>query len=139
MIRYTKQTKVVFPQTSDKEKVIFDVENKVVGRAASAIARLLIGKDIRTFDPTTQRGVTVVVINASKARLTGRKEMQKLYTSYTGFPGGLREKTFKELMSIRPELVMRHAVYGMLPKNKLRAQMMTRLFIHKDQGPITQS
>jgi large subunit ribosomal protein L13 len=139
MIRYTKQTKVVLPHAPVIDKVVVDVENKVVGRAASAIARLLIGKDIRTFDPTTQRGVTVVVINASKARLTGRKEMQKLYRTYTGFPGGLREKTFKELMEIRPELVMRHAIYGMLPKNKLRAQMMTRLFIHKDHGPVAKS
>lgn len=106
---------------------IIDAANKPLGRVATEAARLLRGKHKPTFTPHVDGGDFVVVVNASKVVLTGKKLDQKYYRYHTGYVGGLKEISYREMMEKKPEEVVAHAVSGMLPKNKLRARMMTRL------------
>ena len=109
---------------------LVDLRGKVLGRTAGSIAHLLRGKNKPYFVPNLDCGDYVVVINSSEVVLTGKKETDKSYTRYSGFPGGLREATVAELRVKRPQEIIRHAVSGMLPKNKLRDQWLTRLYIY---------
>lgn len=109
-----------------------DVAGKTVGRIATEIAELLMGKRKPYFVKNVDCGDHVVVTNATGATVTGKKASQKLYTSYSGYPGGIRTEAFKDLRRRHPEEIIRRAVLGMLPKNKLRDSMMKRLYIYKD-------
>src|SRR3989344_1606349 len=105
-----------------------DVAGQTLGRVATGIATLLMGKSKPYFVRNLDCGDYVVVINASHVRVTGKKASTKIYTSYSGFPGGLRKESFQDLQNRRPTEVIRRAVYGMLPKNKLRDSMVKRLY-----------
>ncbi|HUA00740.1 MAG TPA: 50S ribosomal protein L13 [Candidatus Aquilonibacter sp.] len=109
---------------------VVDAEGQVLGRLATRIARLLIGKDKASFTPTLDCGDHVVVINAELVRLTGNKIDQKVYRRHSGYPGGLKEVPIRRLMQKRPEEVIREAVLGMLPKNKLRARRAKKLRVY---------
>lgn len=106
-----------------------DATQKVVGRLASDIAMLLRGKNKPTFSPHLDEGDFVTVVNAAKVSFTGRKFVQKDYYSHSMHPGGLRRTPMKKVFEQDPTDVIRRAVYGMLPKNKLRNDMMKRLII----------
>lgn len=108
------------------------MKDKVLGRVVSTIAHILRGKGKPYFVPNLDCGDIVVVINASQVMLTGNKEAQKIYTRYSGYPGGLKQTTAGKLKETNPAEIVRHAVSGMLPKNKLRDQWLTRLYIYKD-------
>ena len=108
---------------------VLDARGQVVGRLASQIAQVLMGKDKPTFCPWKDEGDVVVVVNTAEAELTGRKWDQKLYRRHTGYPGGLRERTAREAAARRPDAVLRAAVLGMLPKNNLRRAMARKLRI----------
>lgn len=110
---------------------LVDVENKILGRAATQIAQLLIGKlkVDRVFNMDC--GDYVVVINASKVRVTGQKGSGKLYYRHSGYPGGLKVESFDEVMVRKPQKAISLAVKNMLPNNKLRQKMMTRLFVYE--------
>lgn len=108
---------------------LIDVEGKVLGRESTEIAKILIGKSKPYFTRNLDCGDYVVVLNASKVKLTGKKETDKIYTRYSGYPGGLRKTMVKEMRVKKPEEIVRHAVNGMLPKNKLRASMLKRLYV----------
>lgn len=110
---------------------LVDAKDKVLGRVAVKIAGLLSGKRKATYTPHVDSGDEVVVINADKIKTTGRKLDEKLYTHYSGYPGGLRTRTLKQMLAQKPEEVIRHAVKGMLPKNKLAQQMIGRLKVYK--------
>ena len=110
---------------------LFDVEGKILGRIASEIAQILIGKSKPYFVSNLDCGDYVVVINAEKIKVTGKKETQKRYSRHSGYPGGLREETLMELRERNPVDIIRFAVLGMLPQNKLQDRMLTRLFIFK--------
>src|SRR5256884_2338024 len=101
---------------------VVDATNAVLGRLATRVARILIGKDKPTFTPYLDSGDHVVVINADKIRLTGNKIEQKVYFSHSGYPGGLKEVPAKRLRAAKADWMVREAVLGMLPKNKLRAR-----------------
>src|SRR5437773_7521373 len=101
---------------------VVDATNAVLGRLATKVARMLIGKDKPSFTPYLDSGDHVVVINADKIRLTGNKIEQKVYHSHSGYPGGLKAVPVKRIRESRPEWIVREAVLGMLPKNKLRAR-----------------
>ena len=116
--------------TVGKDWFVVDAEGQVLGRLATRIARLLIGKDKATFTPSLDCGDHVVVINAERVRLTGNKIDQKIYRHHSGYPGGLKEIPIRQLMQKRPEEVIREAVLGMLPKNKLRARRAKKLRIY---------
>lgn len=109
---------------------LVDAQGQVVGRLASQIATILQGKDKPTFQPNRDDGDVVVVVNADKVELTGRKWDQKLYRWHTGYPGGLKERTAKEHFARKPDAILREAVLGMLPKNNLRRSMARKLRIY---------
>jgi large subunit ribosomal protein L13 len=106
-----------------------DLKDQTLGRAATKIAELLMGKNKSYFVRNLDCGDYVVVTNAAEFVTTGNKEKLKVYTNYSGYPGGLRKETLGKLKKRRPEEVIRHAVSGMLPKNKLRAKMLKRLHV----------
>ncbi len=115
---------------------VVDATDMVLGRLASKVARLLIGKDNPSFTPYLDSGDHVVVINADKIRLTGNKIEQKFYYSHSGYPGGLKEIPAKRVRETKPDWMIREAVLGMLPKNKLRARRAKKLRIYKDAAPL---
>jgi large subunit ribosomal protein L13 len=111
---------------------VVDATNQVLGRLATKVARMLIGKDKPSFTPYLDSGDHVVVINANKIRMTGNKVEQKVYYSHSGYPGGLKEVPAKRIRETKPEWIIREAVLGMLPKNKLRARRAKKLRIYRD-------
>jgi len=112
--------------------VIVDAAGQVLGRLATTIARVLIGKDKPNFTPYLDCGDHVVVINAQQIRLTGNKIEVKMYRRHSGFPGGLKEVPAKRIRADRPDWMIREAVLGMLPKNKLRASRAKKLRVYLD-------
>ncbi|MCZ2157243.1 MAG: 50S ribosomal protein L13 [Bryobacterales bacterium] len=117
-----------------KEWHMIDATDAVVGRLASQIARILMGKHKPTYTPFIDTGDHVVVVNAAKIRLTGEKLQQKVYRSHSGYPGGLVEIGASKLKTMRPERMLMLAVRGMLPKTKLGKQMLTKLRVYP--GPV---
>lgn len=123
---------------------VVDADGMVLGRLAATVANLLRGKNKPIFTPHLDTGDFVVVINAEKVRLTGKKETQKRYMSYSGWKGGERYRTVAEVRARRPEWLIWHAVKGMIPKNRLGDRMLTKLKVyrgpqhpHQAQKPIT--
>ncbi len=108
---------------------LVDAKEKVLGRLASEIATKLMGKNKAMFVPYLDTGDFVVVTNASKVKVTGKKQTQKKYIRHSGFPGGLKVETFDKLINRRPGEIVRHAVRGMLPKTRLGRQMIKKLHI----------
>ena len=108
---------------------LVDMDGQILGRTATKIAELLMGKSKVYFAKNLDCGDYVVVTNAAAVKTTGNKDEKKVYTRYSGYPGGLRRETLGELKVRKPEEVIRHAVSGMLPKNKLREKMLTRLYV----------
>jgi large subunit ribosomal protein L13 len=109
---------------------VVDGAGQVLGRLATRVARLLIGKDKPAFTPHLDCGDHVIIINAEKIRLTGNKLDQKVYRHHSGYPGGLKEIPVRRLLQQRPDRVVREAVLGMLPKNKLRAHRAKKLRVY---------
>lgn len=121
---------------------VVDGTNQTVGRMCSKIAAILRGKNKAYYTPHVDCGDFVVVINAEKVVFTGNKREEKLYIHYTGYPGGQRQETADNLLKRRPEVVVEHAIKGMLPKNKLGRKLYKKLFVyageahpHKAQTP----
>ena len=127
-----KTMKTVIPKKDEIERRwdLVDVEGQVLGRAAAKIARILRGKDKPIFTPHMDTGDFVIVINAAKVKVTGVKEDQKTYFRYTGYPGGARVETLRHLRNRRPEEIIRRAVKGMLPKNRLGRSLFTKLKVY---------
>jgi len=125
---------------------VVDAENQVLGKLASNAARILMGKHKASYTPFLDTGDHVVVINAAKVRLTGRKEENKLYRHFTGYPGGLVEMNVRRVKAIRPARMVEDAIFGMLPKTKLGKQMYRKLKVyagdkhpHAAQKPVAMS
>jgi large subunit ribosomal protein L13 len=131
MIKATQPTKA-----SDIKRSwhLIDVKDQILGRQAVEIAHKLMGKGKSYFANNMDCGDYVVVLNAKAVRTTGKKELLKKYTNYSGYPGGLRTRTLKEVRQQDPTEVITHAVRGMLPKNKLRDQMLKRLYVFVDEN-----
>lgn len=125
-----------FAKAQDQERkwYIIDAEGISLGRIATEAARLLRGKHKPTFTPNVDTGDHVIIINAEKIVLTGNKLNDKMYRRHSGFPGGLKEVPYKKLLQTMPERAMEHAVKGMLPHNKLGAQMYTKLKVYKGES-----
>ena len=129
--------------TIDRKWFVVDASGKTLGRLATEAASILTGKRNPKYTPFLDMGDHVIVINASKVRLTGLKSQSKTYRRYTGFPGGLREESFVRLLQRRPEKIVEEAIKGMLPKTKLGRQMATKLKVyrgtehpHQAQAPV---
>ncbi len=124
--------KTYIPKESGIERkwYLIDAEGKILGRLASKIAQILSGKDKPIYTPHLDVGDFVVVINAEKVKVTGGKEEKKIYYSHSGYPGGLRERTYQEQLNKKPQDIIRKAVRGMLPKSKLGRQMFKKLKVY---------
>ena len=109
---------------------LFDASDKTLGRLAAEIAKILVGKHRPEYTPNIDTGDGVVVINADKVKVTGMKHARKIYRSYTGFMGGLREVPYDTMMARKPTYILWHAVHGMMPKSRLGRQQMKKLRIH---------
>lgn len=116
--------------TVDKQWLLVDAENETLGRLASKVAKLIRGKHKTNFTPHVDCGDNVIVVNAEKIHLSGNKMDEKVYISHSGYPGGQKEVSVKELLKRRPEAVLEKAVKGMLPKNKLGSKLFTNLFVY---------
>lgn len=115
---------------------LVDVKNEILGRISSKIATLLMGKEKPYFVKNLDCGDYVVVINARDVKVTGRKELLKKYYTYSGYPGGLKIEALGDLQQRKPEDVIHHAVSGMLPQNKLRDRMLSRLFVFEEEEHV---
>ena|SRR3989338_2950359 len=112
---------------------LLDAKDQVIGRLATRAAELLMGKHKVDFVRHLDWGDHVVVINSAIVKATGNKDTQKVYTRHTGYPGGLRQITLEKLRLSKPEEIIKHAVSGMLPKNKLRDRMLLRLHVFSEE------
>ncbi len=117
-------------QTVERKWYVVDADGMPLGRLASQVAAILRGKNKPTFTPHVDTGDHVIVINASKVVLTGKKLDQKIYYHHSGYPGGLRETKYRDLIAKKPEFVVKHAVVGMLPKGPLGRQMARKLRVY---------
>ena len=142
----TQSSKTVSLKAGDikKEWVVIDATDLVVGRLASRVALVLRGKNKASFPPHMDCGDNVIVVNADKVRFTGKKMTDKVYVRHTGYPGGQRFTTPKEMMAKKPTEVLRMAVKGMLPKNRLGSKLIGNLYLyagnehpHQAQNPRT--
>ncbi len=118
------------PQTVRRQWVVIDATDQVLGRLAAEIARRLRGKHKPEYTPHVDTGDYVVVVNAEKVRVTGRKETAKRYTRYSGYQSGLKVATVRELRAQHPERLVEHAVRGMLPKNPLGRALFRKLKVY---------
>ncbi|MBA3723656.1 MAG: 50S ribosomal protein L13 [Candidatus Levybacteria bacterium] len=112
---------------------LIDVKDQTLGRIASQIAQLLMGKSKPYFVRNLDCGDYVVIVNAKNVKVTGKKEIQKNYYRHSGYPGGFKSETLKELRVRKPETIITHAVKGMLPQNRLRDKMLKRLFVFAEE------
>ena len=126
----TLKTYYAKPNEVEREWVLIDAEDMVLGRVATEAARILKGKLKPQYTPHVDTGDFVVIINADKIRVTGTKAGKKTYYRHSGFPGGLKSETFNEAMAKHPERVIEHAVKGMLPKNTLGRAMGMKLKVY---------
>lgn len=116
--------------TVQKEWLLVDAENMVLGRLATKVAVMLRGKHKPSFTPHVDCGDYVIVINADKVKLTGQKWDDKEYIHHTGFPGGQRTFTAKQMLKKKPESIVEHAIKGMLPKNRLGSELFRNLKVY---------
>ncbi len=116
---------------ADRRWFLVDAKDQVVGRVATAVANLLRGKGKKTFTPHVDCGDFVVVVNVEGLRFTGKKASDKVYYRHSGYPGGMRSEQAQKMLDDRPDRVLRTAVVGMLPKNRLGRQLATKLKIYR--------
>lgn len=124
------KTFLVKPHEVQRRWYVVDAAGKPAGRLAAAIARVLMGKTRPDYTPHADNGDFVIVVNAGRVVLTGRKEEEKLYKRYSGYPGGLKLIPAKVIRQRKPEYILTHAVWGMLPNNHLRKRRMKRLKVY---------
>ena len=117
-------------KTVNKEWVLIDAENEVLGRLASKAAKLLRGKYKPNFTPHVDCGDNVIIVNAEKIKLTGNKWTDKIYIRHTGYPGGQKFSTPKDLLAKKPESLIEKAIKGMLPKNRLGSELFRNLYVY---------
>jgi large subunit ribosomal protein L13 len=127
--------KTYTPNTSEIKRkwFVIDAENKILGRLATRVAGLLMGKGKPYFAPHMDVGDYVVITNADKVILTGKKQETKTYYRYSGYPGGLKSVVFSKYVKEKPEELFTHAVWGMLPKNKLGRKILSKLFVYRGE------
>ncbi len=128
-------SKTYFPKSTEIKRVwyVADAKDQTLGRFATKVASVLRGKHKAIYTPHVDTGDGVIVINASKIKVTGRKLKQKTYSRYSGYPGGLKQVSLENMLEKRPETVIRLAVERMLPKGDLAHQMMLKLKIYADE------
>lgn len=126
-------TNVMSAKNIQRQKHTIDASGKILGRLATEVATLLMGKNKPQYVPYLDMGDLVVVTNASKIKVTGQKMQSKVYTRHSGYPGGLKQETFDKLIERKPAYIIEHAVVGMLPKNKLGKKMIKKLKVFEGE------
>jgi len=141
-LKQEKITRFIRTEDADRKWYIVDAKDQVLGRMATEIAKIIRGKNKAIFTPNMDTGDFVVVVNADKVRVTGKREKLKQYIRHSGYPGGQKVTSFKEMMKKKPEFVVESAVKGMLPKNRLGRKLIKKLKVysgedhpHKAQKP----
>ncbi len=124
------KTQYVSTETAQRNWVVIDAGDNTLGRVASQIANFLRGKHKTSFTPHADCGDSVIVINADKLRVTGKKMTDKTYITHSGYPGGQRSQTVREMMAKSPSRVIEHAVRGMLPRTRLGREQFRSLFVY---------
>ena len=124
------KTYVATPENRQRDWYVVDAEGKTLGRLATQVADALRGKRKPVYTPHCDTGDFVVVVNAARIRVTGNKRADKVYYRHTGYPGAIRSRTLGEMLERRPEEVIRRAVKGMLPRNRLAARQITKLKVY---------
>lgn len=117
-------------QNIERKWYLVDATDMVLGRLSTEVARILRGKHKPTYTPHVDCGDYVIIVNAEKVALTGKKLDEKIYYRHTGYPGGLRQRTARVMLELRPEQVLEKSIRGMLPKNKLGEDMYRKLFVY---------
>lgn len=138
------KTYMAKPSEVTRKWYVIDAKDKTLGRLASQVASILKGKHLPTYTPHVDTGDHVIIINAEKIRLTGKKLQDKKYYRHSGYPGGIKSTTAGELLQRHPERVIKSAVWGMLPHNRLGRKMIKKMKIyvgsehpHEAQQPVT--
>jgi large subunit ribosomal protein L13 len=133
--------KTVTPKVNEADRKwhLIDAEGQILGRLASEVAQILRGKHKPTYTPHLDLGDHVIIINAEKVRISGKKAQQKLYYRHSGYPGALKSKSFARLMNDKSEWIIEHAIKGMLPKNRLGRKMFKKLRVYKGSAHLHQA
>jgi len=129
-LKQEKITKFIKTEDADRKWHVIDANDVVLGRLAAKAATIIRGKHKPIFTPNMDTGDFVIVINAEKIKLTGKREQMKTYFTHSMYPGGVKMKTFSELISKKPEYVITHAVKGMLPKSRLGKKLIKKLKVY---------
>jgi len=129
-VKQEKITRFIRTEDADRKWYIVDARDQVLGRLAAQVARIIRGKHKPIFTPNMDTGDFVIVINADKIKMTGKRELQKTYFSHSGYPGGVRIRSFAEMMEKHPDRIIQKAVKGMLPKNRLGRQLIKKLKVY---------
>ena len=124
------KTFMASPSTIDRKWYVIDADGMTLGRLASEAAKILRGKNKPTFTPHIDTGDYVIVVNAAKVNVTGKKLDQKIYYHHSEYVGGMTEVTLREMLAKKPEAVIEHAVKGMLPKGPIGSQMIKKLYVY---------
>ena len=130
-MKQEKLTRFIKSEDADKKWYVVDASEQILGRLASKVARVIRGKEKPIFTPNMDTGDFVIVINAEKVRLTGKRELLKEYIHHSMYPGGLKIRAYSEMIKKNPEFVIQHAVSGMLPKNRLGRKLVKKLKVYR--------
>lgn len=133
-MKQEKMTKFVKSEDADKKWYLVDAKDQVLGRLASEVAKIIRGKNKPTFTPNMDTGDFVVVINADKVKLTGKRPELKQYIRHSGYPGGQKITSVREVKQSKPEFLVENAVKGMLPKNRLGRKLIKKLKVYTGES-----
>jgi large subunit ribosomal protein L13 len=133
VVKQEKITKFIRTEDADRKWYLIDAKDQVLGRLATQVAKVIRGKNKATFTPNTDTGDFVIVINAKQVKITGKRELLKTYSHHSGYPGGLKTKSFEEILSKKPEFLIENAVRGMLPKTRLGNKLIKKLKVYAGQ------
>lgn len=133
-MKQEKITKFIKSEDADKKWYLVDAKDQVLGRLASEIAKVIRGKNKAIFTPNADTGDFVIVINADQVKVTGKRGLLKTYSHHSGYPGGLKTKSFEEIITKKPEFIIESAVRGMLPKTRLGNKLIKKLKVYAGQN-----
>lgn len=133
-MKQEKMTKFIKSEDADKKWYLVDAKDQVLGRLASQVAKIIRGKNKPTFTPNMDTGDFVVVINADKVKLTGKRPELKQYIHHSGYPGGQKIRSVREVKLTKPEFLVENAVKGMLPKNRLGRKLIKKLKVYTGES-----
>ncbi|GMU96415.1 MAG: 50S ribosomal protein L13 [Ignavibacterium album] len=133
-MKQEKMTKFIKSEDADKKWYLVDAKDQVLGRLASQVAKIIRGKNKPTFTPNMDTGDFVVVINADKVKLTGKRPEMKQYIHHSGYPGGQKIRSVREVKQTKPEFLVENAVKGMLPKNRLGRKLIKKLKVYTGES-----